>query len=169
MFFSTLGSFQLSTSFVFCLRLSKRFRKSVSFFLLVTWPSAAVSAISEALRQSNAQFCSADVLGRLSVKLRSSERGDIGVGWDVFLLDYAIDSPLHATRQNSIHRENCTCIGDSEGVFQCFSWRFNYLYIYLHIFTYTYIMQFVDVYNYIHHVQCNQCIGTCCILHAVCA
>ncbi|CAL1161934.1 unnamed protein product, partial [Cladocopium goreaui] len=49
-----------------------------------------------ALRQSNAQFCSADVLGRLSVKLRSSERGDIGgVGWDVFLLDYAIDSPLH--------------------------------------------------------------------------
>eukprot|EP00435_Cladocopium_sp_Y103_P059867 s520_g21.t1 len=46
-----------------------------------------------ALRQSNAQFCPADVLGRLGVKLRSSERGD--VGWDVFLLDYVIDSPLH--------------------------------------------------------------------------
>lgn len=33
------------------------------------------------------------MLARLAVKLRPAERGD--VGWDVFLLDYAIDSPLH--------------------------------------------------------------------------
>eukprot|EP00913_Durusdinium_trenchii_P003217 g2975.t1 len=46
-----------------------------------------------ALRQSNAQFCSVDVLGRLGIKLRSPERGERG--WDVFLLDYSIDSPLH--------------------------------------------------------------------------
>lgn len=87
-----------------------------SLISLLLTSLAAVSAVSEALRQSNAQFCSADVLGRLSVKLRSSERGDIGgVGWDVFLLDYAIDSPLHATRQNSKPRK--LHIGDSEGVF----------------------------------------------------
>eukprot|EP00434_Breviolum_minutum_P037040 symbB.v1.2.032831.t1/scaffold3926.1/size48177/2 len=46
-----------------------------------------------ALRQSNAQFCPADVLRRLGVKLRSPSPGDRG--WDVFLLDYSIDSPLH--------------------------------------------------------------------------
>ena len=64
-----------------------------------------VSRLSrKALRQSNAQFCSVEVLQRLAVKLRSdrAERGDRAVGWDVFLLDYAIDSPLHATRKDII-------------------------------------------------------------------
>lgn len=46
-----------------------------------------------ALRQSNAQFCPPDVLARLGVKLLSPSSGECG--WDVFLLDYAIDSPLH--------------------------------------------------------------------------
>ena len=56
----------------------------------------------EALRQSNAQFCSVDVLGRLGIKLRSPERGERG--WDVFLLDYSIDSPLHVARQSDDKR-----------------------------------------------------------------
>eukprot|EP00930_Biecheleria_cincta_P059782 TRINITY_DN45509_c0_g1_i1.p1 TRINITY_DN45509_c0_g1~~TRINITY_DN45509_c0_g1_i1.p1 ORF type:complete len:865 (-),score=178.93 TRINITY_DN45509_c0_g1_i1:319-2913(-) len=46
-----------------------------------------------ALRQSNAQFCPSDVLARLGVKLLSPSSGECG--WDIFLLDYAIDSPLH--------------------------------------------------------------------------
>lgn len=46
-----------------------------------------------ALRQSNAQFCPADVLARLGVKLLSPSAGERG--WDVFLLDYSIDAPLH--------------------------------------------------------------------------
>ena len=128
-------------------------------FLLVTWPSAAVSAVSEALRQSNAQFCSADVLGRLSVKLRSSERGDIGVGWDVFLLDYAIDSPLHATRQNWIHRENCTSEIQKE--------FFMEIQLPLHLFVSIYIMQYVNVYNHVYimliyryvlYITCCMCV-----------
>jgi len=46
-----------------------------------------------AVRQSNAQFSSAEVLARLGVKLLAPSSGERG--WDIFLLDYAIDSPLH--------------------------------------------------------------------------
>eukprot|EP00928_Gymnodinium_smaydae_P052702 TRINITY_DN3683_c0_g2_i1.p1 TRINITY_DN3683_c0_g2~~TRINITY_DN3683_c0_g2_i1.p1 ORF type:complete len:545 (+),score=87.06 TRINITY_DN3683_c0_g2_i1:104-1738(+) len=50
-------------------------------------------ALDMAIRQSNAQFCPPDVLQRLGVKLLPASGGERG--WDVFLLDYAIDSPLH--------------------------------------------------------------------------
>lgn len=49
--------------------------------------------VDMAVRQSNAQFCHADTLARLGVKVLSASSGERG--WDVFLLDYAIDSPLH--------------------------------------------------------------------------
>jgi len=49
--------------------------------------------VDMAVRQSNAQFCPADVIARLGVKLLQPSAGERG--WDVFLLDYAIDSPLH--------------------------------------------------------------------------
>lgn len=46
-----------------------------------------------AVRQTNAQFCSPDVLARLGVKLMQPSPGE--KAWDVFLLDYAINPPLH--------------------------------------------------------------------------
>jgi len=46
-----------------------------------------------AVRQSNAQFCKPDTVARLSVKLLAPSPGERG--WDIFLLDYTIDSPLH--------------------------------------------------------------------------
>mmetsp|Transcript_129338 Transcript_129338/g.234997 ORF Transcript_129338/g.234997 Transcript_129338/m.234997 type:complete len:864 (-) Transcript_129338:60-2651(-) len=52
-----------------------------------------VGVLDMALRQSNAQFCPPDTLARLTVKLMSPSSGE--KGWDIFLLDYAIDSPLH--------------------------------------------------------------------------
>lgn len=52
-----------------------------------------VGLVDQAVRQSNAQFCPPDVVARLGVKLLVPSTGERG--WDVFLLDYAIDSPLH--------------------------------------------------------------------------
>ncbi|CAJ1461509.1 unnamed protein product, partial [Effrenium voratum] len=52
-----------------------------------------MAVLDMALRQSNAQFCAADVLARLGVKLLSPSAGERG--WDIFLLDYSINSPLH--------------------------------------------------------------------------
>lgn len=49
--------------------------------------------VDMAVRQSNAQFCAPDVVARLGVKLLAPSAGERG--WDIFLLDYAIDSPLH--------------------------------------------------------------------------
>jgi len=50
--------------------------------------------VDMAVRQSSvSQVCSADTVARLGVKLLEPSAGD--KGWDVFLLDYAIDSPLH--------------------------------------------------------------------------
>jgi len=56
-----------------------------------------------AIRQSNAQFCHPDVLARLGVKLHAPAVGEIG--WAVFLLDYAIDSPLHVVFTPSAMRQ----------------------------------------------------------------
>jgi len=46
-----------------------------------------------AVRQSNAQYCSPDIIARLGIKLLASSSGE--KAWDIFLLDYAIDSPLN--------------------------------------------------------------------------
>ena len=47
-----------------------------------------------ALRSSNAQFESTSVLDRIGVRLLDAQSGD--TGWEVFALDYAVDSPLNA-------------------------------------------------------------------------
>jgi gamma-tubulin complex component 3 len=52
-----------------------------------------LGVLESALRQSNAQFCHPDILNRLTVKLLAPSDGE--KGWDVFLLDYEITSPLH--------------------------------------------------------------------------
>eukprot|EP00927_Polykrikos_kofoidii_P054441 TRINITY_DN48852_c0_g1_i1.p1 TRINITY_DN48852_c0_g1~~TRINITY_DN48852_c0_g1_i1.p1 ORF type:complete len:931 (-),score=128.29 TRINITY_DN48852_c0_g1_i1:121-2913(-) len=52
-----------------------------------------IGVVDMAVRQSNAQFCPVDTLQRLDVKILEPSAGERG--WDVFLLDYAIDSPLH--------------------------------------------------------------------------
>lgn len=52
-----------------------------------------LGVLDMAVRQSNAQFCSADVIARINVTLLDASTGE--KGWDIFLLDYAIDSPLH--------------------------------------------------------------------------
>lgn len=49
--------------------------------------------VDMAIRQSNAQFLHADTIARVGVKLLKPSSGE--KGWDVFLLEYAIDSPLH--------------------------------------------------------------------------
>jgi len=46
-----------------------------------------------AVRQSNAQYCPPDIIARLGIKLLASSSGE--KAWDVFLLDYAVDSPLN--------------------------------------------------------------------------
>jgi len=52
-----------------------------------------IGILEGAVRQSNAQYCHPDTLLRLNVKLMGASEGE--KGWDVFLLDYAISSPLH--------------------------------------------------------------------------
>jgi gamma-tubulin complex component 3 len=52
-----------------------------------------MGVVDMAVRQSNAQFCPPDVLARLGVKLLPPSSGERA--WDVFLLDYKIDKPLH--------------------------------------------------------------------------
>ena len=47
-----------------------------------------------ALRASNAQFEPSYVLDRVGVRLLEASPGDSG--WEVFSLDYAVDSPLNA-------------------------------------------------------------------------
>jgi gamma-tubulin complex component 3 len=49
-----------------------------------------------ALRASNAQFEPSYVLDRIGIRLLEASPGDSG--WEVFSLDYAIDSPLNAVR-----------------------------------------------------------------------
>lgn len=59
--------------------------------------------LEHAIRGSNAQYESADVLRRLDARLLDTAHGDIG--WDVFTLEYKIDAPVdvvvtsHCTRQ----------------------------------------------------------------------
>eukprot|EP00898_Chlorokybus_atmophyticus_P006935 jgi/Chlat1/7242/Chrsp58S06891 len=50
------------------------------------------STLEAAIRASNAQYDDSDVLNRLRVKLMDHGSGD--VGWDVFSLEYVVDSPL---------------------------------------------------------------------------
>jgi gamma-tubulin complex component 3 len=52
-----------------------------------------------ALRSSNAQFEPTYVLDRVGVRLLDSVPGD--TGWEVFSLDYAVDTPLNAI----VHQE----------------------------------------------------------------
>ena len=47
-----------------------------------------------ALRSSNAQFEPSFILDRIGVRLLEASPGDSG--WEVFSLDYAIDTPLNA-------------------------------------------------------------------------
>lgn len=49
--------------------------------------------VDMAIRQSNAQFAPPDTIARLGVKLLKPSAGERG--WDVVLLEYVIDSPLH--------------------------------------------------------------------------
>ncbi|KAK5117037.1 hypothetical protein LTR62_006758 [Meristemomyces frigidus] len=48
--------------------------------------------LEHAIRNSNAQFDSSDVLRRLDARMLELSHGEIG--WDVFTLEYRIDSPL---------------------------------------------------------------------------
>nr|POF01022.1 spindle pole body component alp6 [Quercus suber] len=48
--------------------------------------------LEHAIRNSNAQFESADVLRRLDARMLELSHGEIG--WDVFTLEYRVDSPL---------------------------------------------------------------------------
>eukprot|EP00929_Paragymnodinium_shiwhaense_P013237 TRINITY_DN121102_c0_g1_i1.p1 TRINITY_DN121102_c0_g1~~TRINITY_DN121102_c0_g1_i1.p1 ORF type:complete len:982 (+),score=147.43 TRINITY_DN121102_c0_g1_i1:403-2946(+) len=52
-----------------------------------------IGLVDMAVRMSNAQFAPADTLQRLDVQILEASSGERG--WDVFLLDYAVDSPLH--------------------------------------------------------------------------
>ena len=59
--------------------------------------------LEHAIRGSNAQFDSPDILRRLDARLTEMEKGD--TGWDVFTLEYKVDAPVDviinpwATRQ----------------------------------------------------------------------
>lgn len=48
--------------------------------------------LEHAIRGSNAQFDSPDILRRLDARLTEMERGD--TGWDVFTLEYKVDPPV---------------------------------------------------------------------------
>ncbi len=48
--------------------------------------------LEHAIRGSNAQFDSADILLRLDARLTEMEKGD--TGWDVFTLEYKVDAPV---------------------------------------------------------------------------
>ena len=48
--------------------------------------------LEHAIRGSNAQFDSSDILRRLDARLTEMEKGD--TGWDVFTLEYKIDAPV---------------------------------------------------------------------------
>merc|ERR1740117_2600529 len=52
-----------------------------------------IGTVDMAVRMSNAQYCPPDTLQRLDVMILDPSAGERG--WDVFLLDYSIDSPLH--------------------------------------------------------------------------
>ncbi|KAL8693956.1 MAG: hypothetical protein Q9218_001314 [Villophora microphyllina] len=53
---------------------------------------ALTSQLEHAVRGSNAQYDSADILARLDARLLELAHGDIG--WDVFTLEYRIDAPV---------------------------------------------------------------------------
>jgi len=48
--------------------------------------------LEHAIRGSNAQFDSSDILRRLDARLTEMEKGD--TGWDVFTLEYKVDAPV---------------------------------------------------------------------------
>lgn len=59
-----------------------------------------VAGLESAVRSSNAQYDSEDVLNRLDVTLMTKSPGE--TGWDVFSLDYRINtSPLNAVVDSS--------------------------------------------------------------------
>ncbi|KAH6580168.1 hypothetical protein BASA60_002985 [Batrachochytrium salamandrivorans] len=59
-------------------------------------------ALEIAIRSSNAQHQDADVLKRLDVRLLEATGGD--TGWDVFTLDYHVDSPINTIlTQQAMH------------------------------------------------------------------
>eukprot|EP00842_Homolaphlyctis_polyrhiza_P005168 jgi/Hompol1/5652/HPOL_004606-RA len=49
--------------------------------------------LESAIRMSNAQFDDPDILKRLDVRLLEATSGDLG--WDIFALDYLVDSPTN--------------------------------------------------------------------------
>jgi len=52
-----------------------------------------LGVVDGAVRQSNAQYCSSETLSCLGVKLLQPSSGECG--WDIFMLEYNIESPLH--------------------------------------------------------------------------
>ena len=52
------------------------------------------SIVEGALRASNAQYEQQFIIDRVGVRLLESSPGD--TGWEIFSLDYSIDSPLNA-------------------------------------------------------------------------
>ncbi len=52
-----------------------------------------LNILETAIRASNAQYNDQDCLKRLNIKLMDSNTGD--TGWDIFVLEYNVDSPLN--------------------------------------------------------------------------
>jgi gamma-tubulin complex component 3 len=52
-----------------------------------------LATLQRAVQASNARFEDADILNRLSVRVLQPSADDCG--WDVFSLDYLVDSPIN--------------------------------------------------------------------------
>ncbi|OQR84090.1 gamma-tubulin complex component [Achlya hypogyna] len=62
-----------------------------------------MNVLETALNASNAKYESADILGRLDVKLHQAASGD--EGWDVFALHYKLQAPLNTVIQETTMSE----------------------------------------------------------------
>lgn len=59
--------------------------------------------LETAIRTSNTQYHSSEFVNRLEIKLLEASPGD--TGWDIFSLDYRVDSPLNTIFHNDIMRK----------------------------------------------------------------
>ncbi|KAG5519070.1 hypothetical protein PMAC_002156 [Pneumocystis sp. 'macacae'] len=70
------------------------------------------ATLESAIRESNAQFDSPDVIKRLDARMLERSHGEIG--WDIFTLEYKIDSPVDVIESSwdvfysSISKSDCT-------------------------------------------------------------
>lgn len=69
---------------------------------------SVLAVVDAAVHGSNAQFERADILDRLGVRLLQAAEGD--TGWDVFSLDYRMESPLTAIVTPAA-MDRCVCVG----------------------------------------------------------